>query len=452
LPGFGQKTADNLLEAIAQRKRNAGQFLLDDAMQLADELLEDLKGHPDVNLAEVAGSIRRRKPVVRDIDLIVSTKQPEAVIAFFVNHPAIERVLAQGPTKASAMARGGVQCDLRAVSNAEFPFALGYFTGSKEHNVELRSRALAHGWTLNEYRLAPTGEDSETIPPIHTEHDLYQALGLDFVPPELRENLGEFEAAENHELPRLLEWTNLRGTFHNHTTASDGRATLEQMAEAARELGLEYLGIADHSKSSVQANGLSEQRLLAQVDEIRSWNKTHGSDLWLFAGTECDIRKDGTLDYPDEILAQLDYAVISIHSSFTLPEKDMTDRMIRAMQNPYATMLGHLTGRLLLTRDPYAVNVPAILEAAAATGTIIELNANPRRLEMDWTWWPMARKLGVLCSINPDAHSVRGLTDLRIGAEVARKGWLTREDVINTLSRDRVRTLLQKKREARQTD
>ncbi len=445
LPGFGAKSAENILLAIEQRKRSAGHFLLDDARRLADGILEFLRSHPCVNLAEVAGSLRRRKPVVRDLDFIVSSRNPDRVIADFVTMPTVEQILAQGPTKASVLAEGGLQCDLRVVSNDEFPFAIGYFTGSKEHNIRLRSRALERGWTLNEYRMA-AAEGADPVPEIETETDLYRALGLDFVPPELRENLGEFEAAENGNLPDLIEWTNLRGTFHNHTTASDGRATLEQMTLAAQELGLEYLGIADHSKSSVQANGLDEKRLLAQVAEIQKLNATFGKDFRLFAGTECDIKKDGTLDFSDEILAQLDYVVISIHSSFTLSEKEMTDRIIRAMQNPHATMLGHLTGRLLLTREPYAVNIPAVIEAAAATGTIIELNANPRRLEMDWTWWPLAKEEGVLCSINPDAHSTEGLAHVRLGAEVARKGWLTRADVINTLPLLKIAAALGQKR------
>ncbi len=445
LPGFGPKSAENILLAIEQRKRSAGYFLLDDARALADEILVFLRSHSAVNMAEVAGSLRRRKPVVRDLDFIVSSRKPEIVIADFVAMAAVEQILAKGPTKASVLAAGGMQCDLRVVSNEEYPFAIGYFTGSKEHNIRLRSRALDRGWTLNEYRMAAEG-GADPVPDIETEIDLYRALGLDFVPPELRENLGEFEAAENGDLPELIEWTNLRGTFHNHTTASDGRATLEQMTRAAQELGLDYLGIADHSKSSVQANGLDEKRLLAQIAEIKKMNAAFGKDFRLFAGTECDIKKDGSLDFSDEILAQLDYVVISIHSSFTLSEKEMTDRIIRAMQNPHATMLGHLTGRLLLTREPYAVNIPAVIEAAAATNTIIEFNANPRRLEMDWTWWPLAREKGVRCSINPDAHSTEGLAHLRLGAEVARKGWLTKADVINTLPLSKITAAISMKR------
>lgn len=248
-------------------------------------------------------------------------------------------------------------------------------------------------------------------------------------------------------MPRLIDLENLRGTFHNHTTASDGRSSLEEMAAAAQEVGLEYLGIADHSKSSFQAHGLDEVRLLAQLAEIRKLNATYAEagGFRLFAGTECDILKDGSLDFSDEILGQLDYVVASVHSSFTLSEEEMTRRIIRAMENPHVTMLGHLTGRVLLSREAYAVNVPAIIDAAAATGTIIELNANPHRLDMDWRWWPLAREKGVKCAINPDAHQASGLQHLWFGVALARKGWLEKSDVINCLPLGKIEAVLQKK-------
>lgn len=450
LPGFGEKTAANILKGIDQRKRSAGQFTLGAAAPLAMAILQDLRDHPDVLLAETAGSFRRSKEVVRDLDFIVSTKEPATVIASFVGHSAVEQILAQGETKASVILENGLQCDLRAVSSAEYPFALQYFTGSKEHNVRMRNRALDRGWSLNEYRFSAAEGKSlrEPLPVIREEADIYRSLGLDFIAAELREDRGEIAAAETGDLPRLLEWSNLRGTFHNHTTASDGRSSLAAMADAARELGLEYLGIADHSKSSFQANGLDEKRLLAQCEEIRLLNETF-NDFCLLSGTECDILKDGSLDFSDEILSQLDYVVASVHSSFTLGEAEMTKRIIKAISNPQVTMLGHLTGRLLLMREAYAVNVPAVIEAAAETGTIIELNANPRRLDLDWRWWPLAKEKGVKCAINPDAHSVEGLQDLHFGVQIARKGWLTREDVINCLPLPKVTAALSSKRQAR---
>jgi DNA polymerase (family 10) len=341
--------------------------------------------------------------------------------------------------------KSGIQADLRVVKDAEFPFAMNYFTGSKEHNIVMRQRALARGWTLNEYRLGPDETPKtkpEPIPEIREEADLYRALGLDYVEPELRENMGEFRAAEEHTLPKLIELENLRGTFHNHTTLSDGRSTLREMADAAMELGLQYLGIADHSKASFQAHGLDEKALLAQVKEIRALNQELGPDFRIFAGSEVDIHKDGSLDFADEILAQLDYVVVSVHSVFNLSEVEMTERIIKAISNPYVTMLGHLTGRLLLMRDAYAVDHAAVIEAAAATGTIIELNANPRRLDMDWRWWPLAKSKGVKCAINPDAHDTSHLQFLKIGIGIARKGWLTRHDVVNTLPLGKIEAVL----------
>ena len=447
LPGFGEKTAANILKGIEHMRSHAGEFLFGDVAHIAEGLLDDLRGHPDVNLAQIAGSFRRKKEIVRDLDFIVSTKQPEAVMAFFTTHPLVENVLAHGATKSSVILKSGVQCDLRAITGPEFPFALNYFTGSKEHNVRMRSRALSRGWSLNEYRFsaAEGRELREPLPEVHEEADIYRALGLDPVEPELREDRGEIDAAEKHKLPHLIEWTNLRGTFHNHTTASDGRATLENMVAAAKELGLEYLGIADHSKASFQASGLDEIRLSAQVARIAELNAAD-KDFRIFAGTECDILKDGSLDFADEVLATLDYVVASVHSSFTMPEAEMTNRIIRACENPHVTMLGHLTGRLLLSREPYQLNIPAILDAAAATGTIIELNANPRRLDLDWRWWPLAKEKGVKCAINPDAHTTAGLQDLLFGVGIARKGWLTKNDVINTLPLTRIESILKAKR------
>jgi DNA polymerase (family 10) len=447
LPGFGKKTSDNILASIQSRAKHAGRFRLGEISSNAEQMLEDLRSLPDVHQACVAGSYRRCKEVVGDLDFIVATNAPEEVSNFFVNHEMVESVMAHGATKSSVRFKSGIQADLRVIKNTEYPFALNYFTGSKEHNIIMRQRALARGWTLNEYRLGPLeGSTTEPPPPIHEERDLYRALGLDYVEPELREDRGEFAAAEKHTLPDLIRLENLRGTFHNHTVASDGRSTLAEMADAARDLGLQYLGIADHSKASFQAHGLDADRLLAQVAEIRELNKTFGDDFRLFAGSEVDIHKDGTLDFPDEVLAQLDYCVVSVHNVFNLTEAEMTKRIIKAIENPYVTMLGHLTGRLLLSRDGYAVDHAAVIEAAAATGTIIELNANPRRLDMDWRWWPLAKEKGVKCAINPDAHYTAHLQYLHFGIGTARKGWLTRDDVVNTQPLGRIEAVLNAKR------
>ena len=433
LSGFGKKTSEKILEAIAFRESNADRFLLGDVLPQVEHLLEHLKTHPDALQVASAGSVRRCKETVHDLDFIVATSNPAGIMEHFVKQDYVKGVIIHGATKSSVYLENGVQCDLRAVSTEEFPFALNYFTGSKEHNVAVRGRARDHGYTLNEYRLAPIeGKESEPLPSIHSETDLYEALGLRYVEPSLRENMGEIEAAERGDLPTLVEFSNLRGTFHNHTTASDGKNTLEEMATAAEDLGLEYLGISDHSKSSFQAKGLDAERLLQQVKEIKAFNKAHDG-ITLFAGSEVDVLKDGSLDFEDDVLAQLDYTVASIHNVFTLPEKEQTARFLKAIENPYITMIGHLTGRLLLRRDPYVIDIPKIIDACAETGTWIEINANPRRLDMDWRWWRMARDKGVTCVINPDAHRTDGLQHLYYGVQVARKGWLRREDVVNCL-------------------
>jgi DNA polymerase (family X) len=454
LPGFGETTQQKLCDAIAKRAEHTGWFQFGQVAAEAETLRSDLAAHSEALQVDIAGSYRRRKEIVHDLDFLVATKKPEAIMSFFVSHPLVESIIARGPTKSSVRLRSGVQCDLRVVTSAEYPFALAYFTGNKEHNIELRSRALQRGWTLNEYRLAPVPADPKAkkkkpvkkIPNVRDEADLYRAVDLDFIPPELRENWGEFEAAEKHSLPKLIDKENLRGTFHSHTTYSDGHNSLEEMAEAAQALGLEYLGIADHSRSSIQAHGIDETKLASQIAEIGRLNKKLSS-FRVFAGVECDILRDGSLDLPDEILSQLDYVIISVHSVFNLTEAEMTARVIRAMENPFVTMLAHPTGRLLLKREPYQIDILAILDAAARNGTWIELNAAPKRLDLDWRWWPRAKEKGVKCVINPDAHRTERLQDLWFGIGIARKGWLTKEDVVNCLPVDKIEAELKRKRE-----
>ena len=427
LAGFGAKSVEKILAAIANREKFADRFRLGEVAPLAETLLERLRDHPKVSRSAIAGSYRRSKETLHDLDFLVATTEPGELTTFFTQFPEVHEVIVQGNTKASIRLENGLQCDLRAVSNAHFPFALQYFTGSKEHNVELRSLALKKGLSLNEYDFTGEGD----LPEVNDEADIYRALGLDWIEPELRENRGEIEAARKGELPELVQLSHLKGTFHNHTTASDGRNTLEEMAEAARDHGLRYLGIADHSKSSFQANGLDEKRLTEQLETIRGLNEGF-DDFVLLAGSEVDILKDGSLDFDDALLSQLDYCVASIHNVFNLPEEEMTARIIRAMENEHVTMLGHLTGRLLLRRDPYAVNIEKIIDCAAETRTVIELNCNPWRLDMDWRWWHRARDRNVLTSINPDAHATEQLQFLAYGIRLARKGWLRREDIVNT--------------------
>jgi DNA polymerase (family 10) len=367
--------------------------------------------------------------------------------------PGIKEVTAQGETKASVRFESGLQADLRIVPDDQFVFALHHFTGSKDHNVQMRQRALARGLSLSEWGLLPAeGEgtvkakaaDLSRRTAANSEADLFAALGLKFIPPELREGLGEIEAAEKDALPELITVDDLRGTFHCHTTASDGRNTLLEMTAAAQALGWEYLGIADHSKSSYQANGLTEERLAAQIDEIAALNASGRFSTRVFAGSECDILPDGKLDFDDGLLAKLDYVVASVHAGFSQDEAAMTARIIRAIEHPRTTMLGHLTGRLLLRREGYRVDIAKVIDAAIARGMIIELNASPWRLEMDWRHWKKAAERGLLCAINPDAHDTEGLRHVRAGVNVARKGWLTKAQVLNTRPLAEVETYLKR--------
>ena len=447
LAGFGEKTQAKILDGINANETFADRFLLGRIGIVVEGILEMLRMHPEISIVAVAGSYRRAKETVGDLDFLVATKEGALVCEDFTTLPEVESVIACGDTKASVRLKNGMHCDLRAVKNSEFPFALQYFTGSKEHNVALRSLALKKGWSLNEYGLNPVNDDIER-PVVEDEKDIYQLLGLQYIEPELRENRGEIEVAAENQLPHLVELMNLRGTFHNHTTASDGRDSLEGMVEEAMDLGLQYLGISDHSKSSFWANGLNEERLLAQISEIRTLEKSLNG-FRIFAGNEVDILKDGSLDFSDDILSQLDFCVASVHNLMSMDEKTMTDRICRAMENEHVTMLGHVTGRLLLKRDAYAVDHARIIDCAAATRTVIELNCSPMRMDMDWRWWKRARDKGVLCSINPDAHARAQLHYLGQGVRIARKGWLRREDVLNTRSLKDIEAFLSKPKSER---
>lgn len=439
LDGFGEKTATNLLDSIQRRATYSKLHRLGTALPAAQSLLTHLRECPSVNQAEIAGSLRRGKEIVKDLDLIASSNKPKEVMKAFISAPNVEKVIAHGETKSSVILIGGIPCDLRVVPPEVWPTALAHFTGSKEHNIALRQRAIDRGLHLSEWGLLKG--KSKTPLKLKDEKDLHKALGLAFIPPELREDSGEIAAAEKDELPDLLTRDQIRGCLHNHTLASDGQDTLGAMAQAAAELGLEWLGIADHSKSSFQANGLDVKRLEKQIEEIQSLNSKKPK-CTLLSGTECDILKEGKLDFPDSLLKELDYVVASVHSGLTSDEKEMTDRILRAIENPHVTCLGHLTGRLLLEREAYSVNIPKILDAAAANGTWIELNANPWRLDLDWRWWHKARDLGILCCINPDAHKTSHLRFLDFGVTLARKGWLRAQDVVNTRTLAELRKLL----------
>lgn len=447
LPGFGAKTQEKILAGIKNRETYGRRHLWWDAAEVAEPIVTGLRKLPQVTRAESAGSLRRGMETVGDLDFIVAAREVAPVVDWFVSMPGVKEVTAKGETKASVRFDNGLQADLRIVPDEQFPFALHHFTGSKDHNVQMRQRALARGLSLSEWGLLPA-EGEGTVkekagravakPDIHSESELFAALGLAFVPPELREGLGEIEAAERGELPRLVESGDIRGTFHCHTTASDGRNTLTEMTAAAQALGWEYLGIADHSKSSFQANGLNEERLLKQIETIAALNTSKQFKTHVFAGTECDILPDGRLDFDDALLAQLDYVVASVHNVFSQDEATMTARIIRAIEHPRTTILGHLTGRLLLRREGYRVDAAKIIDAAIAHGVIIELNASPMRADMDWRFWRKAAERGLLCAITPDAHDTAGLGYVRYGVHAARKGWLTREKILNTRPLDEI--------------
>ena len=452
LDGFGEKTAQNILEGIERRRTYASKHLLSDALLAAEPLLESLRSHPEVVRCSAAGSMRRSKEIIGDIDLLASSKKPAEVIEFFCSQPGIIKVTAKGETKASVILEGGLQSDLRVVSDKEFPAALMYFTGNKEHNIVMRQRAIARGLRLNEYGLFKSKEetrDPKLLVPCKTEEEIFAKLDLPYIEPEIREDLGEFAAAEKNNLPKLIEWTNLKGSLHNHSTWSDGHNRLEDIARFMDELGLAYWAITDHSKASFQANGLDAKRLREQISEIKKINaqlEEKGNEFRLLTGVEVDIVKGG-LDLDDEVLSELDVVVASLHVPSN-NEAENTKRMILAAENKFVHFLAHPTGRLLLERDAYPVNLDAVMDACAETGTWIELNCNPYRFDLDWRLWPTAKRKGIQCVINPDAHRNEHAGFLRLGAGIGRKGWLEQKDVINTLNLKSLMNALKKKRKA----
>ena len=433
LKGFGAKTQDKILEGIKNRIAYGKRHRWYEAAAIAEPILAGLRALPQVSLAESAGSLRRARETVGDLDFLVASSEPKPIMDWFVAYPGVKEVTAHGETKSSVRFENGLQADLRVVPAEQFYFALHHFTGSKEHNVAMRHRALGRGLSMSEWGFKSV-DDKTIAPGAKNEEEVFQALGLPWIPPELREGNGEIDAAEAGQLPKLVQLSDLRGVFHNHTTESDGDHTLDQMAAAAEAHGWDYLGISDHSKSSFQAGGLDEARLSKQLEDIAQLNASKKYRVRVLSGSEVDILKDGTLDFSDDVLARLDFVVASVHNLFTLDREAQTARIIKAIENEHVDMVGHLTGRLLNRREPYDVDIAKVIDAAAANDTIIELNANPWRLDLDWRWWRRAAEKGVLCSINPDAHDIDQLAFAAHGVRIARKGWLTPEQVLNTRS------------------
>ncbi|MFQ5599740.1 MAG: DNA polymerase/3'-5' exonuclease PolX [Candidatus Krumholzibacteriia bacterium] len=443
LRGFGAKTQENILGGIAHLKRVSARFFWSVAFEHASPVLESLRQLRAVRRAELAGSLRRRRETVHDVDIVASTSEPATVTQHFVAGPWADRVIGSGPTKTSILHPSGLQIDLRVVSETQFPYALHHFTGSKEHNVAMRGRAQRMGIKINEYGLFHGDELIECA----DEGQIFSALGLAYVPPELREDQGEIEAAENDALPRaLVELDDLRGAFHVHTRYSDGTGSITQMVEAARELGWKYIGVSDHSRNATKTRGMSLERVLEQLDEIeRVARKARG--IRVFRGVESEILPDGSLDYPDDVLRRFDFVIASVHDGFDLGRDEQTRRVLRALENPFTTILGHPTGRILFGTRGLELDLPAILGCAARHGVVVEINGQPKRMDLDGPGAKLARDKGALLSIGPDAHDVASLVNVRYGVGLARRGWLEPRHVLNTWKLEKVVRYLQERRQ-----
>lgn len=437
LPRMGAKLEEKVLRSIAQYRQRAGRFLLSFAEQTAEPLIAYLKEGKGIERISTAGSYRRGRETVGDLDLLVTGPGAEESLDRFVKYPKVAEVLARGQNKASVrVGMEGLQVDLRALPEESFGAAMQYFTGSKEHNIQLRSRALKLGLTLNEYGLFRL--DNEERVAGETEESIYNTLGLDWIPPEMRENQGEIELAAAHKLPPLLTLQNIRGDLHMHTTETDGRASLEEMAETARELGYDYIAITDHSKALAMANGLDEKRAVEFAARVRQLKK-HDLGIDVFSGLECDIRREGEMDLENDALAELDWVVASVHSYMNLEPAEMTDRLLRAIECPHVRAIGHPTGRMLLHRDGYPYDFEKVAKAAAKRGVFLEINASPERLDIHAPLIRQAKSYGCRFVISTDAHHPKHLLNMHFGVAMARRGWLTPQDVINTCSVEQFR-------------
>lgn len=429
LPRMGAKTEENILKGIAMLRRRGGRQPLGVVWPVARELVERLRAVPGVDQMSVAGSLRRMKETIGDIDILVTSTKPDVVMEAFVGAPAVTQVLSRGPTRSSVVLDVGLQADVRVVEPAAYGAALQYFTGSKDHNVKLRERAIKLGLKLNEYGVWKVDGGKRMAGA--TEEDVYEAVGLPWIPPELREDLGEIEAAVEGRLPDLVETTEIRGDLHVHTRWSDGSETAEAMAAAARALGYEYLCITDHSQSLKMAGGVTVEELREHIRAVRALADRAG--IAVLIGTECDIAADGSLDYPDDLLADLDVVIASVHTRFRMSRDAMTRRLARAMESEHVDILGHPTGRRLGQRDPYDLDIEAIVDAAVKTGTALEINASPERLDLSDTHVRLATQRGARLAIGSDAHNKYHMYHMPLGVGVARRGWAQTKDVINTL-------------------
>jgi DNA polymerase (family 10) len=443
LPRMGAKLEEKVLRSIAQYRQRTGRFLLSTAESTAHELIEYLGAVDGIEEITPAGSLRRGRETVGDLDLLVTGPAAPAVLERFTAWPKVEEVLARGANKASAkVGRDGLQVDVRALPRESYGAALQYFTGSKDHNIAVRQRALKQGLTLSEYGLVRI-EDNYKVAGA-TEEEVYGTLGLDWIPPELRENWGEIDCAAEHRLPRLVETADIRGDIHMHTTETDGRASLAEMAAAAREKGYEYVAITDHSKALAMANGLDETRAVAFAHRVRELNQ-NGLGIRIFSGLECDILKDGVLDLANDALAELDIVIGSVHSHMNLEPAEMTDRLLRALECPHMRIMGHPTGRMLLHRDPFPFDFERVIAEAVKRGVWLEINASPERLDLSATMVKAAKARGARFTIATDAHHPHHLDNMRYGVITARRGWLEPADVMNTRGADEFAHILRER-------
>ncbi len=438
LKGFGPKTQQNILEGIEFLRRHQDRYFYSEARAIAEKLLSVTDKLTGLEQISLAGSLRRCRETIKDIDLVAAAEKPAELSAAFSSLPQVEEIIASGPTKVSVRLVEGINADLRIVNGPEFPYALHHFTGSKEHNTALRGRAKSMGFKINEYGLFK----GEELVPCRDESDFFSALGLIYIPPELRENNGEIEAAAEGRLPDLVKEEDIRGIFHIHSKYSDGSNSIEELVLAGIEAGYEYIGLADHSQSAFYAGGLTSDDLVRQQEEILYLREKY-PEIAIYSGVESDIRPDGSLDYPDQVLEKLDFVIASVHANLKMELSRMTERVITALSHPSVTILGHPTNRLLLGRDSSPLDLEQVFEAAKNYGVVMELNANPARLDLDWRHLKRAAAIGLSIAINPDAHQVEGFADTGFGVAIARKGWLEKKDVFNSAGRAEMEKLLQ---------
>ena len=431
IPGLGAKSEQEILKGIGQIRSFGDRVTLGVATDLAQEIMARLRAEAPVQQMEAAGSLRRAKESIGDLDILVTSDEPARVMECFLKMDLVAEVVMHGPTKSTVMTHAGMQADLRVVAPESFGAALQYFTGSREHNIKLRDLAVRQGIKINEYGVFREAKEQETRLGGEMEEDIYRAVGLPMMPPELREDQGEIEAARAGTLPDLITLGDLRGDLQMHSTWSDGQNTIEEMARAARALGYEYIALTDHSISETVANGLSVERLRQRREEIEAARRAVPG-LTILNGSEVDIKRDGSLDYPDEVLAELDFVIVSVHSSWKLSQEAQTARILRALDNPWVDAMAHPTGRLIGKREPYEVDLEQVFLKAAEAGVAMEINAYPDRLDLKDTHARYAKSLGVKLLIDTDAHGAESLSLIRFGVATARRGWIGAADVLNT--------------------